>query len=200
MRQNIVLIDFENVQPDIIAALAQDHFRVLVFVGAHQTKVPFETAASLQRLGSRAEYIKVSGSGANALDFHIAYYIGKLAAADPTAYFHIVTKDTGFDPLIAHLKNNKILVRRVKEIGDIPLIKAVNTKTPKERVEIVLEKLHQPKATKPRSVKTLKSAVASLFQKQLSEEELVAVIDTMVKSGAITIEGTKVTYAKDGDT
>jgi len=199
MRQNIVLIDFENVQPDIITALMQDHFRVLVFVGAHQTKVPFEMAASLQRLGSRAEYIKISGSGANALDFHIVYYVGKLAAADPSAYFHIVSKDTGFDPLIAHLKDNKIFVRRVKEIGDIPLIKAVNTKTPKERAQIVLDKLHQPKATKPRSIKTLKSAIASLFQKNLSDEEVAAVIDIMVKSGAIKIEETKVTYAKDGD-
>ena len=199
MRQNIVLIDFENVQPDSVAALAQDHFRVVVFVGANQTKVPFETAASLQRLGSRAEYIKITGNGSNALDFHIAYYIGKLSAADPTAYFHIVSKDTGFDPLIAHLKNNKIFAGRVKEVAEIPVIKLATKKTPAERVEIVLEKLRQPKATKPRTVKTLSSTVASYFQKQLSDDEVATVIEGMVKAGAISVAGPKVSYAAGGE-
>jgi hypothetical protein len=199
MRQNIVLIDFENVQPDSVAALAQDHFRVLVFVGANQTKVPFETAASVQQLGFRAEYIKITGNGSNALDFHIAYYIGKLSALDPTAYFHIVSKDTGFDPLIAHLKNNKIFAGRVKEVADIPVIKLATKKTPAERVEIVLEKLRQPKATRPRTVKTLSSTVASYFQKQLSDDEVAAVIEGMVKAGAIYVAGSKVTYAASGE-
>jgi len=41
MRINYVLIDFENVQPESLAVLQQDHFKVMVFVGANQTKVPF---------------------------------------------------------------------------------------------------------------------------------------------------------------
>ena len=200
MRQNIVLIDFENVQPESVSALALEHFKVLVFVGANQTKLPFETAASLQKLGSRADYIKIVGNGSNALDFHIAYYIGKLAAADPTAYFHIVSKDTGFDPLIAHLKTQKILAGRVREIAEIPVVKLATTKTPEERVAFVLEKLHQPKSTKPRTVKTLTSTIASYFQKQLSEEEIAAVIKGMVTAGAIAVAGTKVTYAGTSET
>lgn len=199
MRQNIVLIDFENLQPEGLGVLAQDHFRVLVFVGANQTRVPFATAASLQQLGSRAEYIKISGNGSNALDFHIAYYVGKLAEVDPAAYFHIVSGDAGFDPLIAHLKSKKIFAGRVKDIGEIPVVKAASKKTPAERVSIVLERLQQPKATKPRTVKTLSSTVASYFQKQLSDEEVAAVVEGMVKNGAITIEGTKVTYAAASD-
>lgn len=65
MRNNIVLIDFENIQPESLEQLAQDHFRVVVFVGANQSKLPFDIAASLQKLGTRAEYIKISGSGSN---------------------------------------------------------------------------------------------------------------------------------------
>ena len=116
--------------------MAQDHFRVFVFVGANQTKLPFETAAALQKLGSRAEYVKISGNGSNALDFHIAYYIGAIAATDPTAYFHIVSKDTGFDPLIQHLKTKKIFADRVKNVGDIPLVKISTTKAPKSECEL----------------------------------------------------------------
>lgn len=194
MRNNIVLIDFENVQPEALELLAQDHFRVLVFVGANQKKISFEVAASLQKLGTKAEYIKISGTGSNALDFHIAYYIGQIAAEDSSAYFHIVSKDGGFDPLIQHLKTKKILAGRVKSVGEIPLVKAGATKTLAERLQFVVDKLSLPKATKPRTVKTLTSAVGSFFQKQLSEEEVAEVIEALVKRGFISIAETKVSY------
>src|SRR5215211_2773508 len=87
MKTNYVLIDYENVQPDDIAALQHEHVRVIVFVGPHQTKIAFETAAALQRMGANAEYIRLAGSGPNALDFHIAYHLGQLAAKEPTAFF-----------------------------------------------------------------------------------------------------------------
>ena len=112
MRPNIVLIDFESVQPASLAALAADHFRVKVFVGATQSKLPFDLVTATQQMGNRAEYIKIAGVGPNALDFHIAYYIGRLAAHEPEAFFHIISKDTGFDPLIQHLKDNKIFCGR----------------------------------------------------------------------------------------
>jgi len=113
MRTNHVLVDFENVQPaSLMALVSEPAFKVLVFVGASQTKIPFEFAASMQALGDNASYVKISGNGSNALDFHVAYYIGRLAAGDPTAYFHIISRDTGFDPLITHLKAQKILAAR----------------------------------------------------------------------------------------
>lgn len=199
MRQNIVLIDFENVQPESLGALAHDHFRVLVFVGANQAKVPFEIAASLQALGPRAEYVKIAGNGSNALDFHIAYYIGQLAAADPNAYFHIVSKDGGFDPLITHLKTKKIFAGRVKSISDIPLVKSATRSTPMDRTELVIEKLRLPKATKPRTVKTMSTHIAHIFQKKLTEEEIHAVIQGLVDRGFISTNGTKVSYSPAGD-
>lgn len=199
MRTNYVLLDFENVQPPSLEALAHDHFKLLVFVGASQTKVPFEIAASLQQLGAQAEYIKITGNGSNALDFHIAYYIGKLAAADPTAYFHIVSKDTGFDPLLQHLKANGIFAGRVKAIADIPLVKASAAKTPMERNHVALTWLQQTKATKPRTLKTLTSTIASLFQKQLSEEQVAVIVQWLAGQGHLEITGTKVSYPARGD-
>lgn len=80
MRINYVLIDLENVQPASLAGLEADFFKVLIFVGASQTKIPFELASAAQRLGERASYIKIAGNGINALDFHIAYYIGRPSA------------------------------------------------------------------------------------------------------------------------
>ncbi|HEY1017128.1 MAG TPA: PIN domain-containing protein, partial [Herpetosiphonaceae bacterium] len=124
MRTNFVLIDYENVQPATIECLNQEHFKVLIFIGINQTKIAIDVAAALQKIGERAEYIKISGNGANALDFHIAFYIGQLAAQEPDAYFHIISKDTGFDPLIQHLKSKKIFAQRAQSVTDIPIVKS----------------------------------------------------------------------------
>ena len=104
MKNNYVLIDFENVAPENLDLLDQDWIRVYVFVGKNQTKLPFSVVKAIQKMGDRAQYVEMSGTGHNALDFHIAYYVGRLSANDKDAYFHIISNDQGFDPLIAHLK------------------------------------------------------------------------------------------------
>jgi hypothetical protein len=123
MSSNFILVDFENVQPDLLAAVEQAKFGVIVFVGASQTKVPFEIAAALQQMGPDAAYVKISGNGKNALDFHIAFWIGQLSARYPSAAFHIISKDNGFDPLIAHLKERGISAARRTSISEIPQLK-----------------------------------------------------------------------------
>ena len=195
MRIKYVLIDLENVQPASLAGLDAEFFKVLIFVGASQTKIPFELASVAQRLGERAAYIKIAANGSNALDFHIAYYIGRLAQQDPTAYFHIISKDTGFDPLIQHLKSQKIGATRSKDISEIPLLKAANSKTLQEKTAVVIANLKQRGASRPRTVKTLSSTILSLFQKQLPGEELTLLLAELQSSGAITISENKVSYA-----
>lgn len=195
MRTNYVLIDYENVQPAALAALEQDHFVVFVFVGASQTKVNFEVASVLQRMGERAHYIKIAGNGANALDFHIAFYIGQLAAQTPDAYFHIVSKDTGFDPLIQHLKARKIYACRSKDVSDIPLVKATTAKAPEDRIAVIVSDLQRRGASRPRTAKTLAGTINAIFQKQLPEQEVASLLTELQKCGAIAINGTKVSYS-----
>ena len=195
MRTNYILIDFESVRTTSLEQLTHDHFKVIVFVGASQAKVPFEVAESLQPLGSRAKYIKISGHGPNALDFHIAYYIGRLAAEEPSAYFHIISRDMGFDPLIQHLRSNKILAGRVETVADIPAVKASNSKSPQARIAIIVARLQQLKTAKPRTVKTLSSTIASLFQNHLSEEEVALLVQSLASQGYLQVAGAKVTYA-----
>ena len=195
MRTNYVLIDYENVQPSVLPVLEKEHFKVIVFVGASQSKVNFDVASSLQRLGPNASYVKITSNGSNALDFHIAYYIGHLAASEPDAYFHIISKDTGFDPLIAHLKTKKIFACRSRDVGDMPIVKAANTTSPSEKIAVVVANLKQRGAAKPRTTKTLSSTVSSLFQKALPESELTALLKLMEKQGFIAITGTRVAYS-----
>lgn len=174
--------------------LSQGHFKVVVFVGASQPKVAYEIAATLQKLGDRATYIKISSNGPNALDFHVAFYIGQLSIREPEAYFHIISKDKGFDPLIAYLKEHKILASRSTDIPEISIIKSTTAVTPQEKIAVVINKLQQMGANKPRTVRTLSSTINALFQKSLSPEELLGLVDELQKQNMLEVSENKVRY------
>ena len=145
-------------------------------------------------MGSNAEYIKISGTGPNALDFHIAFYIGQLAAREPEAYFHIVSKDTGFDPLISHLKTRKLRALRVKKVSDIPILKAGNAKSTPDRIAVILDALSKRGAAKPHTVATLTSTIGALFLKQLSPDEISTLLKALQELGHVSVSGNKVSY------
>src|SRR5688500_15123033 len=113
------MVDFENVQPSSLGALSPDTCDIKVFTGAHQKKVELALAQALQRFGPNAEWVQITGSGKDALDFHIAFYIGRLSSEYPDASFTIVSRDTGFDPLVKHLAKLGIGCRRVAAIDAI---------------------------------------------------------------------------------
>lgn len=87
--------------------------RIKLFLGQNQSKVPVPLLQALQPFGSDVEYVQISGSGPNAVDFHIAFYIGRLANQTTNAHFNIVSRDTGFDPLVRHLHTLNIKCRRI---------------------------------------------------------------------------------------
>jgi hypothetical protein len=194
LKTNFVLIDFENIQPKNMCLLTDGPFKIKVFLNANQTKIPLEMARAIQMFGPDAEYIQIDGNGSNALDFHIAYYIGRLAAETPDAYFHVISKDTGFDPLIKHLKTQKILCQRCKSIAEIPLVKISNTKSDQEKVDAIIENLEKRKASRPRTLKTLRSTIKALFANNLAEEELEVILSELSKRRVIQIDDGKVSY------
>ena len=110
------LIDFENVQPKALDRLTPGKSRIKVFLGQQQTKLMLDLVQALQPFGADAEYVPITGSGPDAVDFHIAYYIGRLSAEDPGAAFRIISKDTGFDPLVRHLVARGIDCQRSTEL------------------------------------------------------------------------------------
>lgn len=187
MRTNFVFIDFESVQPASLQALEAECFRVVVFVGANQAKIPFDVVQAMQRFGTRAEYIKISGNGPNALDFHIAFYVGRRAVQEPGAYFHIISRDTGFDPLIEHLRAQKIYAARWPLIDDIPLLKAGQARSLPERAQRVVDALCQPKTALPRTVESLGNFINTVFQQQLDTAAIRAVIDELRHTGRIAV-------------
>ena len=188
-----MLVDFENVQPKNVSLLSGGPYKIKVFLGANQGKIPIEMARALQTYGPDAEYIQIDGSGKNALDFHIAYYIGRLAAETPGASFHVISKDTGFDPLIKHLRAQNISCERSKSIADIPSAKILKSDSVTDRVDALIDNLVKRKAAKPRTLKTLRSTIKALFN-QLADEELDGLVEQLTERGAIRVVEGKVHY------
>ena len=194
MTTNYVLIDYENVHPRNLELLAEHPFKVFVFVGQNQAKIPFDLADSMQLLGKEARYIKIAGSGQNALDFHIAFYIGELAAAEPDAYFHVISKDKGFDPLIRHLKDRKIRVQREKDLGQIPVLQLPARASIDEKIAAIVKNLGGRGQSRPRKVRTLQNTINSLFTRKLDDRELNQLINEMKKRKLIVINQNNVSY------
>jgi hypothetical protein len=189
MKNKYILIDYENVQPKSLAILDNEDVRVFVFVGELQSKIPFELASAMQRLGQNAEYVKIGGNGSNALDFHIAFYIGKLSERDPNGSFHIISKDTGFDPLIKHLNGRKILAQRAKTLTEVS-----SQDSSRSNIDAIVKQLRVRGKSRPRKVKTLANTIKAFSKKALNDTELMALIDQLKEQNLITIEKDNVSY------
>ena len=195
MRTNYVLIDYENVQPKNLALLEAKHFQVIVVIGSNLTKLPLELVTAMQALGSRGSYVRASGSGSNALDFHIAYYIGRISVSDKDSFFHIISKDTGFDPLIDHLKANGVLSKRSTTIDAIPILKSLTDADGDEQVDGVIEKLKGMPKSRPQKDRTLRRMIAAWFGNTLDENALNRIVGELVRRKAIQVDAGKVKYS-----
>ena len=111
MKELHTLVDFENVQPtlDDLAKLAPGFTDLWLFHGPHQVKQAQQMAAA----HSGVTLVPRSGNGKNALDFHLSFYLGYVAAKHPEAHLVVVANDKGYDPMIAHARMLKFTVRRV---------------------------------------------------------------------------------------
>lgn len=105
------LVDFENVQPtmDELSKIAPGFTDVWLFHGPHQAKQAQQLAATHDRV----TLVPRSGNGPNALDFHLSFYLGYVAAKHPDAHLVVVANDKGYDPMIAHARMLEFTVKRV---------------------------------------------------------------------------------------
>jgi len=195
---NYVLIDFENVQPKNLEILSKHPFNVYVFVGASQAKITYEFAVAMQQLGENAKYVKIGGNGKNALDFHLAFYVGELATKDPEAYFHVISRDTGFDPLIKHLRSRKIRIQRDKDLAEIPVLRMSNATSNDEKISAIVKNLSGRGHSRPRKVKTLANTINSLFTKNLGEQELMSLVNELEERSYIAVRDGNISYQLPG--
>lgn len=197
MNEHYILLDYENVQIRNLSVLHEVPdlaFQIIVFVGDKQSKIPIELVLSMQSFGAKAEYIQITGSGRNALDFHIAYYLGVLTERNPKGVFHVISKDTGYDQLIKHLQEKKIRVARRRDLFDIPCL---SYKKPEgEQLSAIVKTLSAKGNSRPRKVETLKNFIKSAFGNNLEAERISDLVRDLEEQKYITLKQENVTYQK----
>lgn len=193
MPHNFVFIDYENLQPETAPLIASLDLKVFVFIGSRQKAVPLPLAMSLQELGERVKYVHVELQGPNALDFCIAFHVGATVTAVPDCAIHIVSKDKGYDALIAHLRNRGVRAARVESLRFLPLVANVKSMTPDERADLVLRLLFQFSG-RPKSPERLRQTIHTLCQHSLSEEQGEEVLAILVRRGNVIMDGEMLQY------
>ena len=128
MNLTYILIDFENVKATAadFKLIRDAKYRVRIFHGPHQNKFDADTVKALQPLGGQVEFIQSERSGKNALDFHISFYLGRLipdperavSATERLTRFFVVSKDSGFDVLLSHVRELGYRATRVATVRE----------------------------------------------------------------------------------
>jgi hypothetical protein len=197
IRNNYILIDYENVQPQDFDIPQTYPLHVIVFVGANQKKIPIELVTTMQGLGANAQYVTIKEVGKNALDFHLTFYLGKLYREDPDGYFHIISKDRGFDTLINHLKEKKALINRYSAIQKVPALRQAGCETfsMEEKISLVVDHLLKIGDAKPRSVGALSNTINAICGRTLTQQQVESVVNAMAQEKLIDVDSKRVIYS-----
>ena len=211
MSTKYALIDLENIQSPSLQKLKNEGYRLKVFVGATQNKISVELAEQIQTFGPAAEYVRVPHSGKNALDFHIAFYMGQLSIQEPDCQFLVISKDTGYDPLLKHLRESGLKAHRsaasvtpagnqAKPSSCAPAkpnsssAKSAPQMSLSERVEFAHKHLQKAGKAKPAKISGLANDLHSKFQKKLNDQAVQDVIKALIKKGIVIENQGSITY------
>jgi len=193
-RIDMVLVDYENIQKFELDALPPEA-QVYIFVGAGQKKIPLDLVKAVQARGPSVRWVEMAGQGRNALDFHLAFYLGELNQTMPkTASFTILSADKGYDSVIKHLATLGRTCRRVVELSAPARPEA--RKGPSSNLKRVLANLEKiDVARRPRTRAALTKHVGNLLPKGTDAGQVSAVVAELLSSGRIAERGNRVTYS-----
>ncbi|OIT17660.1 hypothetical protein BL243_04805 [Ralstonia solanacearum] len=118
MTQKLLLVDYENVHK-IDLSLLDESFRAIIFVGAKQNPPKAASKPATAHRFQRVDFQKIEGNGKNALDFHIAFQLGRTIETAPDTECFVLSKDKGFDPLLAHLNKSGLKCLRLERLEDL---------------------------------------------------------------------------------
>lgn len=200
MNKTVLLVDYENVGKIDLNAIP-DGVRVPFFFGASQKTVPTEFLKAALKLGERFVPIDIEGHGKNALDFHIAFYLGEHLTASPQIRCVILSKDKGFDPLVKHLSGRGFTVQRAATLGDAFLTAAPSKPVRSDEIAAIpslangLEWLTGiQKNKRPRKRKGLIAHLHTHFGKKIPETAIQAFVDRLITEKKLTEINTAITY------
>lgn len=174
-------IDYENIG-NLGKVNLSEYERVVVFLGAKQPKLDFAETKYDKPINMTV--VQLKASQANNLDFHLAYYLGKYDGhAERSVAFDVISNDTGFSPLIAHIKASGRACKQVKVAGATgdaeKLIKNLSAK---------------PKEKRPQKVTALRNHIASHLSIQGNEMAIQKAVNLLVQEKFLKVSDTGVEY------
>lgn len=199
-----VMVDYENVQPSVSRFAARHETHFIIFVGHQQDRVNFDLASILQPLGERAEYVKIHGTGSNALDFHIVLFVGKIIQRDPSAAFIIMSNDKGYDPVIGYLNASGTQIERQSvspasenqkaKVSQLPYRK--HTSKRESHIKRIIRALNAMSDHAPKDRKALEGLIKSTSECEdgISNKELKRMIYLLTSRGLVNTHGKRFTY------
>ncbi len=196
-----LLVDFENIGKIDLTAVP-DGVKVALFFGAAQKSVPREFLEAALKLRERFEHVNAAGQGKNALDFHIAYYLGEYLTKSPRTECIILSRDKDFAPLVKHLVTRGFAVRTANTLRDaFPARTVQESRRPavaQQPVAAEEEALRwlvgSGKNRRPRTRKALAAHLYSHFSKKRSEADIQATIARLLASGELSEANGRITY------
>lgn len=205
---NHIFVDFENVRAIDLSVIGSKAVDFTLLLGAKCSKLEVGLVEKMLEHAASVQLVRLGASGKNALDFTLAFYLGKAVTADPTGFFHIVSKDKGFDPLVEHLRSRHVKVRRHDDFSALSFSApsnsngqtAAQTSRPHDGQQDDLftrfrEHLGKNKNNRPKRKKTLLSHLLALAGGSATESCVQEAISKLEKAGHIKIgEKGEVTY------
>lgn len=197
---NHVFVDLENVKRIEASVLNDKHVRLHLFLGPQNKKLDVDVVEKLLEHAQAVQMVRSPKAGKNALDFVLAYHLGQAAQTDPKGYFHIVSKDTGFDALVELLKSRQVKVRRhnnwsALNLSSAPKTAAAGTKEAgnsalSEDAEKLLENLKKSPKNRPKKEQTLTAHAVNFTGKDKpdAEDKARRVIEELKKAKRIAVD------------
>lgn len=212
---HFVFVDFENVPNADLDAIGALPVVVTLLIGKSQTKLDTSLVAQIHRHAAKVRLVEVGASGRNALDLTLAYYLGRARVEAAEAELHIVSRDKDFEPLIAHLRSQKVKISRAESFAALPFLPAKKSaphhkKTastqkkpvavessvaPIDKFEKLISRLTNSAAPRPKRKKGLLSHINTAYGNKLSETELLEKLDQLAARAVCKIDSNdRVTY------
>lgn len=114
--RSVYLIDTENVTSEWIGKvkILTPNDKVVMFCGPSSAGIPFYRMEEfLKDYPTRQIECFSTSPGHNAMDFHICAKLGMMLAKAPNSNYYIISKDTGYDPLVSTLRHQGFHAYRV---------------------------------------------------------------------------------------
>lgn len=183
--KKFVYVDYENMGN--IKKLLPIEGQYFFFIGNTQNSIPKSLVMATN--GIKVEWIAIEGSGKNALDFHIAYYLGKNVSSPDTMHY-ILSKDKGYDPLVLSI-NKTAKSEIVKRIISLEDLKSHDVKENTENVDpnytTLVNKLNSmAKSKRPKSEKKLESFIKTQVFSKMEDTAIKNLIDELYRNKIIS--------------